>query len=126
MPQPVEDRVAEGLAHGGTSAILDGCRPEPAAPDGQGGLEQRLRQVVERLERVAGTLDATLDSLAGRPSADAAAEVLAREADHRIRNSLQTVIALLEQQARRAEAETLRDVLRRVGGRRAADGRAPG
>ena len=121
MPQPAEGRAAdEGLAGDG------GTRMDPAVPVGQGGLEQRLRELVERLERTAGTLDAMLDSLAGRPPATAAAEVLAREADHRIRNSLQTVMALLEQQAKRAEAETVRDALRLADGRRVGDGRAPG
>ena len=127
MPQPAEHRAAdEGLASGGLHAVLDGDRPDPALPDGQGGLEQRLRQVVERLERTAGALDAMLESLAGRPSADAAAEALARETDHRLKDSLQTVIALLEQQAKRAEAETVRDAQRLADGRRAGDGRAPG
>ncbi len=144
MPQPVEDRAAdEGLASGGIRAVLDGrrldlgslgrnvagdggARMDPAVPVGQGGLEQRLRELVERLERTAGTLDAMLDSLAGRASTTAAAGVLAREADHRIRDSLQTVIALLEQQAKRAEAETVRDVLRLVDGCRVGDRRAPG
>ena len=124
MPQPAEDRAAdEGLAPGGRRAILDGSRPDPALPNGHGGLEQRMRQVVERLERTAGALDAMLNSLAVRPAADAAAQVLAREADHRLKDSLQTVIALLEQQAKRAEAETVRDALRLMDGRPAGDGR---
>ncbi len=125
MPQPTNDRASdEGLASGGMHAILDGCRPDPAVPAGQGGLEQRVRQVVERLERTAGALDAVLDSIAGRPSANVAAEALAREADHHTKGSLQTVVALLEQQAKRAEAETARDALRLADGRRVGNGRS--
>ncbi len=80
-------------------------------------MEQRLCHVVERLERTAGTLDAVLDRVAAQRPGMAAAEVLAREADHRIKNSLQTVVALLEQQARRAQADAVRDALRLAGGR---------
>ena len=124
MPHPAENRAGgEGTASGETRAVLDGGHLDPTFPDGQDGLEQRLCQVVERLERMAGALDAMLDSLAVRPSADAA-EALAREADHRLKDGLQTVIALLERQANRSEAETVRDALRLMDGRRAGGGRA--
>ena len=79
MPPPADARASdEGSASGGIPAILDGHRPDPAVPDGQGELEQRLRQVVERLERTARALDAMLDSLAGRPLADAAEALSSR------------------------------------------------
>lgn len=90
---------------------------DPAVRVGPGGLEQRLQQVVERLERTAGTLDAVLAFAACQPSATVPAEVLAREADHRIRNSLQNVIALMEQQAMRAGADGLRDALHQAAAR---------
>lgn len=74
-------------------------------------MEQRLCRAVERLERLTSTLDAALGRAAGWTAAGEAAEVLAREADHRIRNSLQTVASLLERQARQAD-EGARDALR--------------
>ena len=135
MPQSAEAPAAhEGLDSGRLRAILNGCRLDlgnlrrdvasngggrrgVAVRAGKAGPERRLCQVVERLERTAGTLDAVLDRVAGQPSAATAAEVLAREADHRIKNSLQTVIALLEQQARRAEAQAVREALHLASGR---------
>ena len=123
MAQSVEGcSTDKGLDPGGLRTLLDMCRLDlgslrrdvsfdggptdrGAARACEGELDQRLRQVVERLERTASTLNAVLDRVAARPSAPAAAEVLAREADHRIRNSLQTVIALLERQARHADGE---------------------
>jgi len=138
MPQPAEIRSADGgLDSGGLRTVLETCRLDLGglkkdaryADDDCAGLtvrarrselEQRLCQMVEQLERTADTLDAALDRLVAQPSATAAAEVLAREADHRIKNSLQTVIALLEQQARRAEADEVRDALRLASGRVAA------
>jgi two-component sensor histidine kinase len=135
MPQPAETLVADGgLDPGGLRTLLEACRldlgslkedarhvddsrADLAVRAGHSKLEQRLCQVVERLEHTADTLDSVLDRVAGRPAATAAAEVLAREADHRIKNSLQTVVALLEQQARRAEAGAVRDALRLAGGR---------
>lgn len=122
MAQSVEGcSTDKGLDPGGLRTLLDMCRLdlgslrkdvsfEGEGPTGRGAaracedeLDQRLCRVVERLERTAGTLNAVLDRVAARPAA--AAEVLAREADHRIRNSLQTVIALLERQARHADGE---------------------
>lgn len=129
MLPPAEPCAVDGaLDAGGLRALLDGCRLDlgslkqsmacdgqaraiPVVQAGPGEMDQRLHQVVERLERTAGTLDAVLASAARRPSAAATAEVLAREADHRIKNSLQTVIALMEQQAMRAKADGLRDAL---------------
>jgi len=99
-------------------AACDGDRRTDHAPrTGQEELEQRLCRVFERLERTANALNDVLDHAAGRSSAAAAAEVLAREADHRIKNSLQSVVALLETQARRAEAEAVRDALHLAGAR---------
>lgn len=117
------------LTSGGFRAILELCRLDldsvrkdvacdgdrrldHVSPARQGELEQRLYRVVERLEHAASTLDEVLDHATGQLSATAAAEVLAHEADHRIKNSLQTVISLLEHQAKQAEAEAVRDSLR--------------
>jgi two-component sensor histidine kinase len=78
---------------------------------GQVWSERRLCRVIERLERMVDTLNEALDCRVGRVSATVAAEVLAREADHCIRNRLQAVIALLERQALRAETDAVRDTL---------------
>lgn len=131
MPRPTEiSRADEGLDSGGLRTILEVCRLDfgslrtnaadgdgrvnPAALDGldgMDGLERRMCRAVERLERLAGTLNAVLGRAASRTAAEEAAEVLAREADHRIRNSLQTVASLLERQARQAD-DGARDALR--------------
>ena len=129
MPQSVETHSAdEDLDSGRLQMLLHTCRLDLgslkrearcadgsgaslAAQVGQSKAEQRLSRMLEHLERTVGTLDAMLASVASRPSAVAKAEVLAREADHRIRNSLQAVISLMEQQAMRAEADGLRDGL---------------
>ena len=129
MAQSVETHPAdEDLDSGRLQMLLDTCRLDlgslkrearcadgsgasVAAQIGQSKAERRLSQMVEHLERTVGTLDTMLTSVASRPSAVAKAEVLAREADHRIRNSLQAVISLMEQQAMRAEVDGLRDAL---------------
>jgi len=110
------DPTSGEVDFGGLRAILDVCRldldgltkdmtgngpVDHVARTGQGELEARLCRMIERLQHVAGTLD----------------EVLAREADHRIKNRLQTVVALLEQQAKRAEADTVREALCLAGAR---------
>jgi two-component sensor histidine kinase len=117
----------------GLRAILVGCRFDldtvrydvacdggSSAGDVASGLEQRLCQVAERLERATDALDRMLDFAAETASAPVAAEVLVREADHRIKNSLQIVMALLHRQASQAEADAVRDALYAAGGRVAA------
>lgn len=89
----------------------DGSRAGQASWAGQVQLERRLCKMIEHLERMADTLDEVLDRAAGRSSATATTEVLAREADHHIRNCLQVVIALLERHAFRAETDVVRDAL---------------
>lgn len=136
MSYLIESRpAADGeLDSGGLRAILEICRldldslrldaacggrghVDCASHAGQDEAEHRLCRLVERLERTANTLDEALDHIDGRPSATAAAEVLAHEADHRIKNSLQTIIALLQKQAAHAEADAVRDALRMAGAR---------
>ena len=65
-------------------------------------------------------LESAVDALAracARPANGAVADVLAREADHRIKNNLQTVIALLHQQGERADSEAVREALRAAAAR---------
>ena len=76
-------------------------------------LEQRLLDMVQRLELAVDKLARAVDER----SSPAAAEVLAREADHRIKNNLQTVIALLHQQAQHADSEAVREALQVAGAR---------
>ena len=75
------------------------------------GLELRLENIAERLERATLALDRFVGSGAAAASSPDSAYMLVREADHRIKNSLQTVISLLDRQARRAKAEAARDAL---------------
>ncbi len=134
MPQLAETCFADGEPDSGRlRTLLNLCRldlgtlrkntksvggcADLADRAGQNDLEQRLSGVVERLERTAGMLDAMLDRVAAPPSPAAAAEVLAREADHRIKNNLQIVVALLEKQARHAGSDGVRDALRLAGAR---------
>ena len=86
--------------------------------DGADGADQPLARVAERLERVVGGLDAIL-SQAGNLMAGPA-DLLAREADHRIKNSLQTVVATLFQQARTAGTDAERNALESAAARVAA------
>ena len=99
------DSLRKDMAHD------SGCHAGQASRAEHVRLERRLCRVVVRLERVTDTLDEALNRTAVQPSAIAAAEVLAREADHRIRNRLQAVTALLERQAIRAETDAARDAL---------------
>ena len=68
-------------------------------------VEQRLRGVTKRLERMAHVLERKLAAPA--PAAD----VLAHEADHRIGNSLQIVSSLLQRQALAAPEDAVRMAL---------------
>ena len=109
--------------------MLDGCRVDLDAvrqnvgSDGDGGaadygrVEQRLSRVADRLERAAGALAQMLEQAAQAAAIPAAAEVLAREADHRIKNSLQTVVSLLHRQAAQAQEDAVRDALYVAGAR---------
>ena len=118
----------EGRADpGDLRAILHDCRADltdvrkqahSGAADGTGPaseLDARLCQLAERLDR-ATTL---LEQIA--PATRAAGDAIglrAREADHRIRNSLQTVSSVLQRQAAHAThpevTEALRDASARV------------
>ncbi len=99
---------------------LDRLRHEAASVDGTGrvcaGMEERIGQAVLRLERAA----AALDGIIAADGAFAQAGMLAREADHRTKNSLQAVVALLHRQARQAGADEVRQALTVAGARVAA------
>ncbi len=104
---------------------LEGCREDLATmrrrdpADAFGGmtmppLEQRLHAVTEQLEQMVGLLQQkVVDPLT-------AADALAREADHRIKNSLQIVSGLLERQAAKAPDGMAREALHLAGSRVAA------
>lgn len=70
---------------------------------------QAGRRVLEQATRHAAALDKALEKLAGQRSNE---EVLAREADHRVMNSLQTISGLLQIQAERTENLAVRRTLR--------------
>ena len=99
--------------------LVDDCRTELALSSGAAwadeldGPERRLDGVVRRLESVVEALERAVDGQA----AQVAADVLAREADHRIKNNLQTVVALLHRQEERADSEPVRMALRAAGAR---------
>ncbi|MDB5369024.1 MAG: two-component sensor histidine kinase [Roseomonas sp.] len=103
-------------------AILAGChldidraRRDIVREDGfQAEMESitcRLMQVAERLENAAGALDQVLALAVGPVSISLAADAIAREADHRIKNNLQSVISLLRQQAQQAKTAAVQDAL---------------
>ena len=79
-------------------------------------LEAELRKVMaarvklEAWHAQAKTVE-ILEQTAEMTFAPISADVLVREADHRIRNSLQTVVALLDKQAHNADAEAVRNAL---------------
>jgi two-component sensor histidine kinase len=116
----------------GLRAMLDGCRHEidtvrHDAAFGDGGrvggvatgLEARLENIAERLERATRALDRFVGSGAAAGSPESAYMVV-READHRIKNSLQAVISLLDCQANRTKAAAARDALHVAAARVAA------
>jgi two-component sensor histidine kinase len=73
---------------------------------------QAGRRVLEQATRHAAAVDNALEELAGRSSSDG--EVLAREADHRVTNSLQTIFGLLQLQAERTGNPAVQRALRRA------------
>jgi two-component sensor histidine kinase len=97
-------------------SVVAECRLELAAlredaatlPTADNPAETRLCQVAERLEQAASTLHQVL-GLAVTP---ASAEVMAREADYRVRNSLQAVASLLQQQAGQVTADAATEALK--------------
>ncbi len=99
--------------------LMEDCRTELASGraavlrDGRDGQEKRLDGVAARLESAVQALERAMEGQAARIAAD----VLAREADHRIRNNLQMVVALLHRQEERAESEPVRMALRAAGAR---------
>lgn len=99
------DRLRKAMTHGSSRYTGQASRAEQAR------LERRLCRVIARLERMADTVDAALNRAAVQPCAIATADVLARQADHCIRNRLQAVIALLERQALRAKTDAVREAL---------------
>jgi two-component sensor histidine kinase len=117
-----QDRLIDAA---GLRAMLEGCRHEidtvrhDAAFGDDGrvggvatGLELRLKNIAERLERATRALDRFVGSGAAAASSPDSAYMFVREADHRIKNSLQAVISLLDRQANRTKAEAARDALR--------------
>ena len=84
------------------------------------GLERRLREIEVRLERATRALDRFVGSAAAAAALPDADYMLAREADHRIKNSLQIVISLLDRQASTTEVEAARDALHTAAARVAA------
>ncbi len=104
--------------------LLIGCRLDldtlqREANDDDGGLdrlglvERRLRRVTERLERAVAAL-----AQAERAEPAAAQDaVLASENDHRIKNSLQVVMMLLQRQARNTARQEAREALRAAAAR---------
>ena len=74
-------------------------------------LERRLRRVADRLERAAGAIDSKLEDAAPPAYKTASAAIMLRESDHRVRNSLQSVMMLLENQARQTKSEETRAAL---------------
>lgn len=80
----------------------------------------RLCSVTDRLEKATAMLSQALSRVVIPAPEPEIAAVLAREADHRIRNSLQTVMTLLEQQAGQSELAEVRAALGVAGTRIAA------
>lgn len=135
LPPAGSDSAERKLDAAGLKAILESCRHDlrrlrQAVPSegphahqsGQCGtrsLETRLGAVAERLENVVDGLDRIV-ARNGPAYLPAAAELLAREADHRIRNSLQLVIGLLNRQAESSEDQSVRDALSVANARLAA------
>jgi two-component sensor histidine kinase len=125
-----QDRLIDAA---GLRAMLDGCRHEidtvrhDAAFGDEGrvggvatGLELRLENIAERLERAIRALDRFVGSGAAAGSSPDSAYMFVREADHRIKNSLQAVISLLDRQANRTKAAAARDALHVAAARVAA------
>ena len=116
-----QDRLIEAT---GLRAMLEGCRHEidtvrhyaAFGDDGRvggvaTGLDLRLENIAERLERATRALDRFVGSGAAAASSPDSAYMFVREADHRIKNSLQAVISLLDRQANRTKVEAARDAL---------------
>jgi two-component sensor histidine kinase len=109
------DTARHIVSHDSDRAFHDGDRGIGAT-----NLERRLNHLAERLERATRMLDLIVGSDSLAAAVPATAYLLVREADHRINNSLQTVISLLNQQAIQAEAQAVRDALRVASARVAA------
>ena len=103
----------------GLRSLIEECRTElrhgkrTVRQAGEDGLERRLEKVALRLE---SAVEAFARAVQGQASG-AVADVLAREADHRIKNNLQTVIALLHQQGQRADSEPVREAVQAAAAR---------
>ncbi len=109
----------------GLRAILENCRfdldkvrrdvaetgsPRPTRdPRAQEDAEVRLSKIAERLNKAADVLERISTSQAGSPLLQA--EILLREADHRIRNNLQSVATLLRRQAAQSPQPEVRAAL---------------
>ena len=75
------------------SVVLDGADPVCVATVAElRRAQQRLSRAADCLEKAATAIIHMADCAGRTASASAASEVLAREADHRIKNSLQTVV----------------------------------
>ena len=102
------------------SAAREAAPAHSCPPAEPGWLHRQMQELETKLrEAVAARLDAETrlaQVMKGlEPAAQAAspvrAEVLAREADHRTKNSLQTVISLMRKQASKSESDDVRDAL---------------
>ena len=130
------DAAERGAAAGAHAQPGQTAPPRRAGPPGQAPdiVQSRLDRLAERFERAAARLERTLHAAAPDPPAAAApatdapssdlatAEMLAREADHRIGNNLQVVATLLHRQAQGAETDDVRAALTVAGSRIAAIG----
>lgn len=128
------DAAERGAAAGRHALPRQAAAPRRDGPPGEaaeGFVEERLDRLAERIERAAARLERVLHaaadardaaaSAAEAPADDlATAEMLAREADHRIGNNLQVVATLLHRQAQGAEADDVRAALNVAGSRIAA------
>ena len=108
-------------------SLFDQCRGELDAIrqdiDWGGGdrmqveLEQRLRSTADQLEQAIGHFIRLQRLIAEPPASRAAAPILAREAEHRVKNGLTTVIGLLQRQAATTTDDAVGEALRVAGAR---------
>lgn len=123
LPHPPDGRIEASDLR----TVLEGCRAElvtvgrratdgaPSADDRLADLEDRLRRLSTHLERAAWALDRAI--VAVTPSFESSATEMAMEADHRIKNSLGLLAAILRRQARESAAEAGGDALLAAAGR---------